>query len=169
MPDGERETHACHGSGLRLLRGREVGVGVDIGEPDQLATPTGAEQASKHDAAIAPEDDDESTVVETDRDTFREGSAVGRYPSFVSCPAGRTREILIRRGHHVAEVGGAQQVDKPEFPKDRGCTIHVLRLTALIIGAQSDARRRSYDREWAAHQTSSSAETQLENDVIGSP
>jgi hypothetical protein len=82
-------------------------VGVDIGESDLPAMPSGTEQASQHDAAVAPQDNHESPAVETDRDMFRETPTVGGDPRFVPCPAGWTREIHVGRRYHVAEVGGA--------------------------------------------------------------
>ena len=65
--DCEGKAHARHRPGHRFLRAREVGVPVDVGEPDGPARNTWpatgmtrAEQAPEHDAAIAAEDDDET-------------------------------------------------------------------------------------------------------------
>ena len=151
LPDGERETHACHRPCLRLLRCREVGVGVHVGESDVPTVSSGTKQAAQHDAAIASQHEDESTVVETDGDAIRERPTVGRYAAFVACASGRTDEILIGRGHDVTEIRGAEPFHKPQFTKDRGRPIHMLRLTALVVRAQADTRWRSDDRDWTTH------------------
>ena len=72
---GEGEAHARDRPGHRFLRAREIGVPVDIDEPDpawvgaRAATgTTRAQEAAEHDAAIAADDDEEPIVVDPGRD-----------------------------------------------------------------------------------------------------
>ncbi len=94
---------------------------------------------------IAAEDDDEAAFVDAERDAIREPATVGRDPGFISRSAGWTRKVLVGRGHHVAKIDGVELLHETQLPEDPGCTVDMLRLAGLIVGAQADARRRSQD------------------------
>ena len=121
-PYRERQPHARHRSGHRLLGAREVGMRVDVHQSDlaraggRSARVAGAEQAAEHDAAVATENNNELIVFEPLCDSFAERSAIRVHSGLVPGLAGRPREVLVARRQHLAEVGGVQPLDHAEPP-----------------------------------------------------
>src|SRR5262249_27056250 len=134
-----------------FLRSGEIGVSVDVGEPNPPHLTAGAKQASQHDTAIATQDQHESAIRDAERDSIRERATVAHHAILVARTRGRASETPIGWGRHVAKIVGVELCHQPKLAKDRGGAVEVSSLSALIVGADADARRRSDDRNWTAH------------------
>jgi hypothetical protein len=135
---------------------REVGVPVDMSEPDPAwagaHTATGstrAEETSEHDAAVAADDDGEPIVVEAGPRRDRQATGCSWPRPLLPRLPGRTLEVLKGRRQHIA-VRRVQTLNQAQVPKGPGRTTHVLRHTGHMVGPEADTRWRSRLRRGAS-------------------
>ena len=139
MPHRQRQTHARDGPGLRLIRSSEIGVGVEVRESDPTLLTPGTKQAPQHDAAIAPRDDHEPTIVKTAGNPIRQRATVARHAILVPSTTGRPNEIPIGGWHHVAKILGVEPFHQTKLAENAGRVREVASLTALVVGTDADA------------------------------
>ena len=128
----------------RLLRGREIGMPVDIGETDWSAVAC-TEQCAEHDAAVAPEQQDEVPVVHRRRHARGERAVVDDERVFVSDAFCWTNEVLIRPRRDIAKIRRAQPADESTSPQCCRRAIEVPRLAAIVVRTNADVRGSAND------------------------
>src|SRR5688572_27232525 len=123
---------------------------VDVYETDRRMMVADAEEAAQDDAAVASENEHECAAVRRVLHTFGQRAGIGFDLSLIPRPARRTHDIPIGQRDLVAEVAGAEPCSEACLPQRGGCEVESAN-TAVVVGADPDARRRADNREGPNH------------------
>lgn len=138
---------------VRVLRRREVGVGIEVRQGDGPRSTAGTEQTSQHDAAVTPQDEREPPALKAGCDPLRERVTILYQALFVPRLARRANKIAIWRQRHVAEVVCLEPRCQAEFSEDARRASEVSGLSGVIVRADPDARGGSHDGYRTMHRT----------------
>ena len=124
---------------------------VYVREADAAAgRPPRAEQASQNNAAVAAENDDESSVRRASGDAFGERSRIHDDLFFVSGSIRRPHVIAVRRRTDVSKIPRAKPMREPALAQHARRSIELPRLP-VVVGTDSDARGRSDQDDGTVH------------------
>ena len=150
-PDRKPEAHAGHRPCPRFLRGREIGMRIDVRKADRaFRRPPRAQQSPEDDAAIATQQDDEPPAFCGTRHSIGQRYAILGNFALVPGPSRRTSEVAIRRRDDVAEIDRSQARDEPVVAENLWRAIEEARLS-VVVWTNTDIRRRADDRHGPCH------------------